>query len=116
MKRSHVLRRRGSPPGPDHQSSADSVAGRMADCLFLSSRFRRAGPAASPRASDPVITCGERGRREEARARPMASGHGLHITRATRQHDRRRRAGGHAARSTLDPLLLRSLQVGTERT
>jgi len=47
-----------SQRAPDHQSGADSGAGRTAECLLLSSRFRRAGPAASPRAPDTVITCG----------------------------------------------------------
>ena len=49
--------RRSSSPAPDHQSGADSVAGRTAECLRLSSRFCRTGPAASPHASDTVITC-----------------------------------------------------------
>ena len=50
-KRCHVFAADEAPRRPPTtKSSADSVAGRMADCLLLSSRFRRAGPAASPRA------------------------------------------------------------------
>ena len=33
------------------------MAGHTAECLLLSSRFRRTGPAAAPHTSDTVITC-----------------------------------------------------------
>jgi len=42
----------------ERQGGAGSPAGRTAGCLLLPSRFRRAEPAASPRASNTVITCG----------------------------------------------------------
>ena len=58
MKRCHVLRRPGSLPAPKRQGGAGSPARRTAGCLLLPSRFRRAEPAASSRASNTVITCG----------------------------------------------------------
>ena len=57
-ERCHVLRRPGSPPAPERQGSTGSPAGRTAGCLLLPSSFRRTEPAASPRASNTVITCG----------------------------------------------------------
>jgi len=42
----------------ERQGGAGSPAGRTAGCLLLPSRFRRAEPAASHRASNTVITCG----------------------------------------------------------
>jgi len=55
-----------SQRAPDHQSGADSGAGRTAECLVLSSRFRRAGPAASPCAFHGPSIGGDTDRRDTA--------------------------------------------------